>query len=56
MEQWKKQLTYKCEVFIIEDKTVEPGNAVVEKDNGHLEVGIDIGFTKVKEILEENDL
>jgi len=56
VEQWKKQLTYKCEVFIIEDKTVEPGNAVVEKDNGHLEVGIDIGFTKVKEILEENDL
>jgi len=56
LEVWKTQLTYKCEVFVIEDKTISPGNAVVEKDNGHLEVGIDIGFTRVKEILEENDI
>lgn len=56
VEVWQKQLTYKCEVFVIEDGSMEPGNAVVEKDNGHLEVGIDIGFTRVKEILEENDI
>ncbi len=55
IEVWKKQLTFKCEVFVIDDDTVELGNAVVEKDNGHLEVGIDVGFTKVKKILEEND-
>ncbi|MBC8062232.1 MAG: hypothetical protein H7Y18_16410 [Clostridiaceae bacterium] len=53
---WKIQLTYKCEVFVIEDNSIEVGNAVVEKDNGHIEVGIDIGFTRVKEILEENDI
>ena len=53
---WKTQITYNCEVFVIADETVKPGNAVIEKDNGHIEVGIDIGFTRVKEILEENDI
>jgi len=56
IEVWKTQLTYTCEVFVIADDSVETGNAVIEKDNGHIEVGIDIGFTKVKEILEENDI
>jgi flagellar assembly protein FliH len=56
IELWQKQLTYKCEAFVIEDGTIKPGNAVVEKDNGHIEVGIDIGFNRLKMILEENDL
>ena len=56
IDLWQQQLTYKCEVFVVEDGTIKPGNAVVEKDNGHLEVGIDIGFNRLKMILEENDL
>ena len=55
IDNWKAQLPFTCEVFVLADESITPGNASIEKDNGHIEVGIDIGFNRVKEILEEKD-
>lgn len=50
--QWKTQLGYKEDIIIIEDNSIEPGSAIIEKDNGKIVVGIDKGLEKLKEILQ----
>jgi flagellar biosynthesis/type III secretory pathway protein FliH len=55
IDKWKLQLPFTCDVFVLADESVTPGNAYIEKDNGHIEVGIDVSLTRIKEILEEKD-
>lgn len=48
---WKRQFALNGEIFILEDETMTPGNAVIEKENGKAIVGIDIGFERLREQL-----
>lgn len=48
---WKSQFALQGEIFVLADNTIEPGNAVVEKENGKVIVGLDIGLEKIKEQL-----
>lgn len=51
--QWKNTLPLRGELTVIEDSFLEDGSAIVEKNNGKVKVGIDIGFNKiVKELLK----
>ena len=50
--EWKTQLGYKEDIIIIEDNLIEPGSAIIEKDNGKIVVGIDKGLEKLKDILQ----
>lgn len=47
-ELWKTQIPLKGDIFVIEDNFIVNGNALIEKDNGKIEIGIDIGLDKVK--------
>lgn len=49
IELWKKQVPLKGEIFVIEDNFVNEGNAIIEKDNGKIELGLDVGLSKIKE-------
>jgi flagellar assembly protein FliH len=49
--EWKERLGLKAEVFAVEDHSVEEGNAIIEKDNGRIEVGIDAALNNIKEEL-----
>jgi flagellar assembly protein FliH len=48
---WKERLGLKAEVFVVEDRSIQEGNAIIEKDNGRIEVGIDTAFNNIKEEL-----
>lgn len=50
-EVWKVINNIIGEIFIIKDDSMEPGNAVIEKSTGKIEVGIDIGLEKIKEAI-----
>ena len=50
--QWKTQLGYKEDIIVIEDNSIELGNAIIEKDNGKVVVGIEKGLERLKEILQ----
>lgn len=50
-ETWKTINNIIGEIFVISDNNMKPGNAVIEKSTGKVEVGIDIGLNKIKEVL-----
>lgn len=50
-EQWKAGYLGKSEIFIIQSQAIAPGNAVIEKEDGRIEAGIDIAFEKIRETL-----
>lgn len=51
IESWKKKYNISGEIFVMEDNELEPGNICVEKPTGKIEVGIDIGLTKLEEAI-----
>lgn len=52
LEAWRERLAMKAEVFVVEDKMLEDGNVVIEKNNGSVVVDIDDSLDKIrKEIL-----
>lgn len=52
---WKDQLAFSGDIFVVEDNSVQPGDAVIEKNNGKIVVGIGTGLEKIREVLEGND-
>jgi flagellar assembly protein FliH len=48
---WKKNLPLSGEIFVIEDNYVDEGSALIEKSNGKIKVGVEIGLEKIKEEL-----
>lgn len=52
---WKEQMATNADIFVINDDSVQLGNAIVEKDNGKITVGIDAGIEKLRTIFEENE-
>lgn len=48
---WKSVNNIKGEIFILADDNMECGNAVIEKETGKIEVGIDIGLEKIKQAI-----
>lgn len=51
IDNFKNTIGLKADIFIICDNTLEEGNAIIEKDDGKIEVGIDIGFERIKKEL-----
>ncbi|SJT62265.1 flagellar assembly protein H [Clostridioides difficile] len=53
-EELKSQVN-RWEIFILNDDFIEPGNAIIEKPNGKVIVGFDIGMEAIKkEILGQD--
>lgn len=50
-EIWKKTYGIKNEIFVIADDFINPGNAILEKPNGEVKVGIDIGMEQIRKAL-----
>lgn len=48
---WKTKYNIKGEIFILPDDEISPGNAIIEKNTGKIEVGIDIGLERIREVL-----
>lgn len=44
---WKVSYNITGEIFIIVSDDIKPGNAIVEKNSGKMEVGVDIGLEKI---------
>ncbi|MGN2337504.1 FliH/SctL family protein [Clostridium cagae] len=55
VNRWKISYSIKDEIFILNDDFIEPGNAIIEKPNGKVIVGFDIGMEAIKkEILGQD--
>lgn len=48
---WKPTYNITSEIFILEVDSMKIGNAVIEKNSGRIEVGIDVGLEKIKNVL-----
>lgn len=51
VELWKNNLPLYGKIFIIKDDILSDDTAIIEKNNGKIEVGINIGLDKIKEEL-----
>ena len=51
VDKWKVIYAIEGNIFVIGDETISPGNAVIERDNGKTEVGIQTGLDKIKEAI-----
>lgn len=52
---WKNEIPYSGEIFVIEDNEKQDGCAVIEKDNGKIEVNVDDAMNKIKEIILKSE-
>lgn len=52
IQLWKEQLPFRGDIFIIPDEAIEAGSAIIERDNGKIEVGANIALEKVREIFD----
>ena len=48
---WKVTYNIQGETFVLPDDNILPGNAIIEKNTGKIEVGIDIGLDRIREVL-----
>lgn len=51
VDKWKISYGIKNEIFILNDDTLEPGNAVLEKPSGIVKVGVEIGMEQIRKAL-----
>lgn len=51
VDNWKESLGIKGEIFIVADETIQAGNALVEKNDGKVEVGINVGIEGMRQAL-----
>ncbi|WP_315068450.1 flagellar biosynthesis protein [uncultured Clostridium sp.] len=51
VERWKVSYGIKNEIFVINDESMEPGNAILEKSSGMVKVGIEIGMEQIRKAI-----
>lgn len=51
VQEFKELLGIKDDIFIVKDNSIDVGNAVIEKDNGTINVGIDVALDNIKKEL-----
>lgn len=51
IEKWKISYGIKNDIFVLEDNFMEPGNAIIEKPNGLVKVGVDIGMEQIRKAI-----
>ncbi|MBP1855651.1 FliH/SctL family protein [Metaclostridioides mangenotii] len=51
LNSWKKELPLGRNIFVVADDSLEKGNAVIERENGRVILGIDCAISKLKEEL-----
>ena len=50
-ERWKISYGIKNDIFILTDDSMEPGNAILEKPSGMVNVGVDIGMKQIEKAI-----
>jgi flagellar assembly protein FliH len=51
IDNWLRNKAINCQVFIIPDEEIGPYNAVMEKNNGRVEIGLDAGMEGLRKAL-----
>lgn len=51
IEYWKSEFSISKEIFVLKSEKLEPGNAIIEKTTGKIEVGIDIGLESIEKAI-----
>lgn len=52
VDSWKEQLGFLGDIFIVKDDSIEKGNAIIDKGNGKVVVGVKLALEKIKAVLE----
>jgi len=56
IENWKSNLAFQGDIFVIEDNFLDDGTAVIEKDTGKSIVSIAYGIEKIIEVFQEEQI
>ncbi|WP_310936596.1 FliH/SctL family protein [Clostridium sp. SHJSY1] len=48
---WKTTYNISGEIFVLTSDEIEPGNAIIEKSTGKIEIGIDFGLESIKKAI-----
>lgn len=56
IENWKCNLAFQGDIFVIEDNFLDDGTAIIEKDTGKSIVSIAYGIEKIIEVLREDQI
>ena len=51
IDNWKSTIVMNSDIFVIADDDIEIGNAVIQKDNGKVTIGIECGFERLRDEL-----
>ncbi|OFI06806.1 flagellar assembly protein H [Clostridium acetireducens DSM 10703] len=51
VDEFKSQLAFKGDIFILSDENLQKGEAIIERDNGKIKINVEEALNKVKEIL-----
>ncbi|MCY6483682.1 fliH protein [Clostridium aestuarii] len=49
---WKQGVVFKGEIFIVPDDNLQEGSAIIQRENGKIEININDALDKIKEIIE----
>lgn len=49
--EWKSSLGLKSDIFVISDENLGPYDAVIEKNNGRIELGLEAGMEGIRRVL-----
>jgi flagellar assembly protein FliH len=55
VNNWKEQLGFTSDIFVLKDDSIEPGNALIDKGNRKIAVGMQFALGKIRDILEGKD-
>lgn len=55
VENWKEQLGFFGDIFVLKDETINVGNAIIDKGNGKIIVGVEYALQRINQILEGKD-
>ena len=50
-ERWKISYAIKNDIFVVTDDSLEPGNAILEKQSGVVKVGVDTGMEQMRKAI-----
>lgn len=51
IDSWKSTIAINSDIFLIADDSMDIGNAVIQKDNGKVTIGIECGFERLRDEL-----
>ncbi|MCD3350254.1 fliH protein [Clostridium botulinum D/C] len=55
IDEWKIQVVFRGDIFVVPDDNLEEGKAIIQKENGKIVIDIDVALEKINELVLMED-